>query len=104
MIFYHIARNTVTLLLLRRRFGRWPTPHELSCEINSPRKRWRHRWCHRSAPRPVPPDWTTSPGWHRLRRHKIERGGQWWSGWNSGMLALVLHCQKCNVEWHWTVR
>ena len=23
MIFYHIARNTVTLLLLRRRFGRW---------------------------------------------------------------------------------
>ena len=32
--------------------------------------------------------------WHRLRRHKIERGGQWWSGWNSGMLALVLHCQK----------
>jgi hypothetical protein len=42
--------------------------------------------------------------WHRLRRHKIERGGQWWSGWNSGMLALVLHCQKCNVEWNWTVR
>jgi hypothetical protein len=42
--------------------------------------------------------------WHRLRRHKIERGGEWWSGWNSGMLALVLHCQKCNVEWHWTVR
>jgi hypothetical protein len=43
MIFYHIARNTVTLLLLRRRFGRWPTPRELSCEINSPRKRLRHR-------------------------------------------------------------
>jgi len=42
--------------------------------------------------------------WHRLKRHKIERGGQWWSGWNSGMLAIVLHCQKCNVEWHWTVR
>jgi len=32
--------------------------------------------------------------WHRLKRHKIERGGQWWSGWNSGMLAIVLHCQK----------
>jgi len=40
--------------------------------------------------------------WHRLRRHEIERGGEWWSGWNSGWLALVLHCQKCNVEWHWT--
>ena len=42
--------------------------------------------------------------WHRLRRHKIERGGEWWSGWNSGVLALVLHCQICNVEWHWTVQ
>lgn len=103
MIFYHIARNTVTLLLLRRRFGRWPAPRavvrdqlpeealeaSLMSSVSAPTRTARldnFAW------------------WHRLRRHKIERGGQWWSGWNSGMLALVLHCQKCNVEWHWTVR
>ena len=40
MILYRIPRNLVTLLLLRRRFGRWPTAYEQHLAINSPRKRW----------------------------------------------------------------
>ena len=40
MILYRIPRNLVTLLLLRRRFGRWPTVYEQHLAINSPRKRW----------------------------------------------------------------
>jgi hypothetical protein len=40
MILYRIPRNLVTLLLLRRRFDRWPTVDELHLAINSPRKPW----------------------------------------------------------------
>jgi hypothetical protein len=43
MILYRIPRNLVTLLLLRRRFGRWPIVYELHLAINSPGKRWGYR-------------------------------------------------------------
>jgi hypothetical protein len=104
MIFYHIARNTVTLLLLRRRFGRWPTPPRALVRDQLPEEALEASLMSSVSAPTRTAKLDNFVWWHRLRRHKIERGGEWWSGWNSGMLALVLHCQKCNVEWNWTVR